>query len=76
MTIIEMHEIVIVRRPEGAAPAWCPVCLKEVEMLPPQEAALLAGVSLPDIGRRAGPDDLHFVETADGGLVCLPSLLK
>ncbi|MDQ3666001.1 MAG: hypothetical protein M3410_05260 [Acidobacteriota bacterium] len=35
---------------------------------PPEEAALLAGVSLRDICRRVGADDMHFVETANGGL--------
>lgn len=76
MTTIEVHQILIVRRPEGAAPAWCPACLKEVEMLPTQEAARLAGLSMSDISQRVVADDLHFIETADGGLVCLPSLLK
>lgn len=71
-----MHQIVIVRRPAGAAPAWCPGCRKGVEMVSPEEAALLAGVSLQDIRRRVGDGDIHFVETADGGLVCLASLLK
>ena len=45
-------------------------------MVPPGEAVVLAGVSLPDILGRVGDGDIHFVETADGGLVCLPSLLK
>lgn len=76
VTTIEMHQIVIVRRPGGAALAWCPTCLKEVEMVPPEEAALLAGVSLQDIRRRVGADDVHFLETANGGLICLNSLLK
>ena len=76
VTTIEVHQTVIVRRPGGAAPTWCPACGKGVEMVPPEEAVVLAGVSLPDIRRRVGDGDIHFVETADGGLVCLPSLLK
>jgi hypothetical protein len=76
VTTIETHQIIIVRRPEGAALAWCPACLKGVEMVPLEEAALLAGVSLRDICRRVGADDIHFVETVNGGLICLNSLLK
>ncbi len=80
VTTIEMHQIVIVRRPGGAAlgaaPALCPACLSEVEMVPLEEAALLVGISLRDICRRAGDDDIHFVVTADGTLVCTNSLLN
>lgn len=70
-----MHQIVTVSRPAGAALVWCPACLKEVEMVSLEEAALLAGVSLRDICRRVGADRLHFVETADVGLVCTNSLM-
>lgn len=76
VTTIETHEIVIVRRPAGAVPAWCPACGKGVEMVPPEEAVVLAGLSLPDIRRRLSDGDIHSVETAGGGLICLPSLLK
>ena len=76
VTTIETHQVVIVRRPAGAAHALCPACLKEVEMVSLEEAALLAGVSLRDICRRVGDDHLHFVEIAGGGLVCTDSLLN
>jgi len=76
VTTIETHQVVIVRRTEGAAVAGCPACLKDVKMVPLEEAALLSGVSLRDICRRVGDGDIHFVETAAGGLVCLPSLLN
>jgi hypothetical protein len=76
VTTIEVHQIVTIRRLAGAALAWCPACLKEVEMVPLEEAALLAGVSLRDICRRVGADRIHFVEAADGGLVCTNSLLN
>jgi hypothetical protein len=76
VTTIETHQIVIVRRPVGAAQAWCPTCIQRVEMIPLEEAALLAGVSLRDICRRVCADDIHFVETANGGFICLNSLLK
>ena len=67
VTTIEMHQIDIVRRPVGAAPAWCPACFKVGEMVSLEEAAHLTGVSPRDICRRVGDSDIHFVETADGG---------
>ena len=71
-----MHQIVTVRRLGGAALAWCPACLREVEMVSLEEAAFRAGVSLRDICRRVGADHLHFVDTPDGGLICTSSLLN
>jgi hypothetical protein len=76
VTTIEMHQILVVRRPAGAAHALCPACLKEVEMVPLEEAVLLAGVSLRDICRRVGAEDIHLVETTNGALICLNSLLN
>ena len=76
MTTIETHQIVIVRRPTGAAHAMCPACLKEVEMVSLEEAALLAGVGLRDICRQVGDDHIHLVETAEATLVCTNSLLN
>ena len=76
VTTIEVHQIVIARRPAGAASAWCPACRKEVGMVPLEGAALLAGVSLRDLCRLVGDGELHLVETAEGGLVCTESLLN
>ena len=76
VTTIEMHQTVTVRRPEGAADSWCPACLKQVQMVSLEEAALLADVGLRDICRRVGDGDIHLVETADGTPVCLASLLN
>ena len=71
-----MHQTVTVRRPAGAADFWCPACLKQIQMVSLEEAALLAGVGLRDICRRVGDGRIHLVETADGTLVCLASLLN
>jgi hypothetical protein len=76
VTTIETHQVMVVRRPAGVSLVQCPACLKEVEMVTLEEAALLAGVSLRDICRRVGADHLHFVETAEGGFVCTSSLLN
>ena len=71
-----MHQYVTVRRPAGAAHTWCPACLKEVEAAPLEEAALMAGIGLRDICRCVGSEHVHLVETPDGTLVCLASLLN
>ena len=75
VTTIETHQVVVVRRPEGAADSWCPSCLKQVQMVSLEEAALLAGVGLRDICRRVGDGDIHLIETTGGALVCPTSLL-
>ena len=76
VTTIEMHQTVTIRRSVGATLAWCRACLTKVEMVSLEEAALLAGFSLRDICVRAGTDHLHLLETSDGALVCLSSLLN
>lgn len=76
VTTIETHQVVIVRRPEGTALAWCPSCLKQVQTLSLEEAALLVGVGLRDICRRVAADHTHLIETAGGVLVCTDSLLN
>ena len=75
VTTIETHQIVFVRHTPSPAVAWCPACLKEVEMVCLENAALLTGVSLSDLCRRVGDGDIHLVETANGSLVCAYSLL-
>ena len=75
VTTIEMHQIVIVRRPRGAALAWCPACLEVVEMVAPEEAAALMHKSVRSIYARIETGSVHFVETADGLLLlCARSL--
>lgn len=73
VTTIEMHQIVTVRRPAGAAHAWCPACQEVVQIATVEEAALLGGVTLRDMCRRVGNGDIHLIEAANVGLVCLGS---
>ena len=45
-------------------------------MLPPEQAARLAGADTRALYRQIEAGRLHFAELADGGiLICLPSLL-
>ena len=54
---------------------WCPRCADFVEMLTPEQAAAVAGVSTRHVFRWLEADRLHFVETASlSPLVCLASL--
>jgi hypothetical protein len=76
VTTIEMHQVVIVRRPEGVTLSRCPVCQKDVEMVSLEEASMLAGVDPLDICHRLTEDDVHFTVTEKERLVCLDSLMK
>jgi hypothetical protein len=54
---------------------WCAQCAAEVEMLTPDEAAMLARTSVRSIFRRTELGQLHFSETPAGKLfICLHSL--
>lgn len=59
----------------GPESRWCPRCAAFVQMLTPEQAAALAGVSTRHVFRWLEADRLHFVETASPSpLVCLASL--
>ncbi len=76
-TIIEMHEVLMIRRTAGRSLSWCAECAAEVGMLTPEEAAAIAGVSARSIYRRIEAGQLHFVETPDGRLLlCFRSLVR
>jgi hypothetical protein len=65
----------ILKRSEPPARAWCAECAAGVELVTPEEAALLTGSSQRAICRQVEAGRLHFSETADGRLfVCLNSL--
>ena len=73
---IETHEVTVIRRPAGSAPARCPVCRPGGWMLRPEAAGAVAGVSTRTIYALVEAGRLHFTEAADAGLrVCLRSLL-
>lgn len=77
VTTIEVQQIVIIRRPRAAAHALCPVCLKEVEMVGPEEAAALMRISVRSVYARIETGSVHFMETADGLLLlCASSLVE
>lgn len=76
ITLEREETFVVCKLATGAARSWCAGCAAEVEMLTPEEAALIAGVSARTIYRRIEADLLHFAETIDGLLlVCQKSLM-
>ena len=76
MTTIETHQVVSFKRSAGEVVAWCPLCLREVEMVSLYQAALVAGVTLRDICQRVSDDNIHLVESASEALICVNSLRK
>ena len=59
------------------AQEWCAACGAEATMVSPQQAALVAGVTVREINRWVEAEMVHFMETNDGLLLlCVNSLGK
>jgi len=72
---IETHRLLVLRRRSGSVPAWCAECARAVEMATPDEAAIMANVSLRTIYRWVEAGKLHSDETREGLLlICLNAL--
>ncbi len=73
----EKRELTILRRPRIAEKRFCAFCSAEVRWLVPEEAMVLAGISLREIFRLVEKQKIHFVENANGFLlVCAKSLAE
>jgi excisionase family DNA binding protein len=73
------REVWVVRLPRGIEATWlpesCPDCGAPSEMLTPESAAEMAGVSPRTVYRWVETGRVHFTERPDGRLfVCLTSL--
>ena len=74
---VETHRLLVIRRRRGSVRGWCGRCLAEVEMITPNEAALLASVSSRTIYRWIEEAKLHFSEELSGSLlVCVDSFAR
>jgi hypothetical protein len=72
---IETHHLLVVGRRTGVPAGWCRGCDDLVEMISPDEAAKLAGLSSRAMYRLVEAESIHFTETHDGSpLICLKSL--
>jgi hypothetical protein len=71
----ETHELKILIHPRIAENAFCIECQSEVRWLIPEEAMILAGISLRKVFRLVEMRKLHFAENVDGFLIiCNESL--
>lgn len=68
---VETDRWVIVSRKRRNA--WCPTCLRQVEMLNVDDAALFAQVNSRTIFRWAESGALHSSETPEGLLLICPN---
>ena len=74
-TRVELHEVWIITDPQGTT-VLCDVCANEQSaMIGPQEAALVAGVSLRTIFRWVEAGHVHYLEQPNSGLLICPNSL-
>ena len=52
---------------------WCPACRRQVEMVAPEQADGIAGVSTRTIYRWIEAGVVHFIEDS-GLLICVPTI--
>jgi hypothetical protein len=55
-------------------PMWCPNCRRQVQMVTPEHAAQIAGVTARTVYRWADAGCVHFVERGGHLLICFPAL--
>lgn len=73
--IIETERTLIVGQQSPPRSGWCEACGREVELLPPEQAAAIARATPRAIYRWVESNTVHYVEETDGGLlICCDSL--
>jgi hypothetical protein len=73
---LETERLLFISRHAGVRD-WCEACIAEVEMVRPDEAASVSGLSQRTIFRQVESHQLHYTETQNGArLICLGSLLE
>jgi len=72
---VKSDQVLVIRRPGRNLTAWCTECGSLVNMIAPEEAMAVAGVSSREIYRWVEAGRIHFLETSEGFLlICLDSL--
>ena len=73
---VEIHELYVIRTVSGSLPPLCKVCLTgDAIMIPPEQAALVAGVPARTIYRWVETEMVHFNQLSNGSIiVCVRSL--
>jgi len=72
---VKTHRLLVVNRQNSRFVARCEKCGEMVEMVVPDEAAAVVGISSRDIYRAIESEEIHFIETAQV-FVCHKSLLE
>ena len=68
------NNLLVVRRSSQTL-VWCPECPARIQMITPEEAATLTGVSTRTIYRWVEVEHPHFTETSEGRLLVCPNSL-
>jgi len=69
--VLEFEEVVVKRASRARDLAWCEVCRKHVQMMTPDDAAIVAGVSARTVFQWIEASKIHFIELSrDQLLVC------
>lgn len=68
------NTLLVVRRASQTL-VWCPECAARTQMISPEEAATLKGVSTRTIYRWVEVEHPHFTETSEGSLLICPNSL-
>lgn len=74
-TVIVKHEFLRIRGPHEAMTAWCGQCGRDARLMPPEDAAIVMGVTAREIYRRLEVGQVHFTESIRGCLlICMNSV--
>ncbi len=73
--VVETQQFLMIKKAALPARDWCPKCAREVNMITPEEAALLLQSSTRTIYSWVEAALVHFSEQPGGSLlICLDSL--
>ena len=74
--MVEIHEFYVIRTASGSLPALCAECSTgDAIMLAPEQAAVVAQVSVREIYRWVETGGVHYKEESNGSItVCVRSL--
>ncbi|MBI1762568.1 MAG: helix-turn-helix domain-containing protein [Acidobacteria bacterium] len=72
---ITVEKTLLIVRRTSSLPVWCPACPAPAQLITPETAAALLGVSTRTLYRKVEAGQFHFVETAEGKLLVCPNSL-
>ena len=78
--VVDVDEVFVIRSRHTLSFAWCAECGDQMQMITPDQAATIAGLSSRIIYRWIEARRIHFTETGEGQLlICqnsLPALIE